>query len=48
MENLILDMGVFSWQNVTYTIQFILTMKKNSCCQEDALLLNFSVEGADN
>ena len=44
-------MGAFSRQNVTYTIQFILTIyinSENSCCQEDALLLNFSVESAEN
>ena len=48
-----LDMCAFSWQNATYTIQFILTIYiykivKNSRCQEDAPLLNFSIESAEN
>ena len=30
MENLILDMGAFSWQNATYTIRFILTIYVNT------------------
>ena len=30
MEKLFLDMGAFSWQNATYTIQFILTIYNNS------------------
>ena len=29
-KTLFLDMGAFSWQNATYTIQFILTMYINS------------------
>ena len=44
-------MGAFSWQNVTYTIQFILTIYINSeklMLPEDVLLLNFSVESAEN
>ena len=42
-------MGAFSWQNATYTIQFILTIYTNSeKLMEDALLLNFSVESAEN
>ena len=56
MENLIFRQGVggggrIFLQNASYTIQFILTIyinMKNSCCQEDALLLNFSVESAEN
>ena len=35
-------MGAFSWQNATYTIQFILMIYK------DAPLLNFSVESAES
>ena len=44
-------MGAFSWQNATYTIQFILMIYINSeklMLPEDALLLNFSVESAEN
>ena len=41
-----LDMGEFTWQNATYTIQFILTIYI-SCCKEDGLLLNFSVESTE-
>ena len=44
-------MGAFFWQNATYTIQFILTSyinSENSCSQEDALLLTFSFEIAEN
>ena len=50
-KTLCLDMGAFSWQNATYTIQFILTIYINSeklMLQEDAPLLNFSVESAEN
>ena len=44
-------MGAFSWQNATYTIQFILTIYINSeklMLPGRIALLNFSVESAEN
>ena len=44
-------MGAFSRQNATYTIQLYwqsTSVVKNSSWQEDAPLLNFSAESAEN
>ena len=43
-----LDIGAFSWFIPFNSYWRSTSIVKNSCCQEDAPLLNFSVENAEN